>query len=325
MKIAKIESSSNLRGYYLSEIGGRNENQDHVGVRDTPLGPLAIVCDGMGGMRGGSMASALAVAAILEYFSSLSDYADPKESLYDAICAANQRIFTESTNNPELSGMGTTVTALLLNKKYAVAGFVGDSRIYQFRRGRKNFRTNDHSMVFQMVTAGIITEEQARLSAQSNIITKALGIAETVEPEIYQLPYLKGDRFLLCTDGFWGAMPESQLIRRICTKGLLRNALQETAETVNALGFSRGGKHDNFSAAVIDIYSESELKPTMSKKNKIILLALTGLLAASITLNVMQCKRIQTLKTPVPEQQVSVGNDGESEINHETTQSIIDK
>lgn len=88
--------------------------------------------------------------------------------------------------------MGTTVTVLLINEEKATVAYVGDSRIYQIRKGRKIFRTFDHSMVFRMVKKKIITEEQARLSAQSNIILRAVGLKPDLDVDVFDLPYDKG-------------------------------------------------------------------------------------------------------------------------------------
>lgn len=93
--------------------------------------------------------------------------------------------------------------------KFATIAHVGDSRVYQFRGRTKIFRTFDHSMVFDLVKQKVITEEQARLSAQSNVITRALGIKPDLEVEILERPFEAGDRFLLCTDGIHGSIEEN--------------------------------------------------------------------------------------------------------------------
>ena len=297
--IHKIDTKTDCRGYYISEIGGRCENQDFVDYRDTPLGLAVVVCDGMGGMNGGSTASSLAVKTILSCLEAAEEGESPEDAVDAAIRAANKEVYTQGKESPELAGMGTTVTIVLFHPDYAVAGFVGDSRIYQFRRKRKVFRTNDHSMVFQMVSAGIITEEQARLSAQSNIIMRALGIAEEVEPDVFCLPYLKGDRFLLCTDGFWGCMSEKELIGHLHQKGSLRTTLSDLSDRVQALGISHGGHHDNYTAALIDIQYDSNTKPKMSKRNKIAFIVLLALLLLSLAGNVWLLSKVRSLKNPV--------------------------
>ena len=100
--------------------------------------------------------------------------------------------------------MGSTCTVLLINDTSAIVAHVGDSRVYQIRGRNKIFRTFDHSMVFDLVKQKVITEEQARLSAQSNVITRALGIKPDIEVDVVELPYDAGDRFILTTDGIHG-------------------------------------------------------------------------------------------------------------------------
>ena len=113
-----IKSVFPLKGVIDSRIGGRSENQDGYGYRDTSIGTIIVVCDGMGGMQGGRYASALAVNSIIHSFDMASKKEDVKEVLRRAIEKANNDILCAGAENPELYGMGTTVTALLLNQKW---------------------------------------------------------------------------------------------------------------------------------------------------------------------------------------------------------------
>ena len=134
--VLPIESKLNITGFIDSRQGGRTENQDSAGVRDTPLGTLVIVCDGMGGMQGGSTASQMAVKSILEFMMQSDVRSNPAMTLVKAIRNANMAICKESQNNPEIRGMGTTVTAVLFSPRSALAAYVGDSRIYQLRKNK---------------------------------------------------------------------------------------------------------------------------------------------------------------------------------------------
>ena len=196
-----------------SRTGGRDENQDSYGYAQTAWGFLVTVCDGMGGGPGGKTASTIAVNEIVAGVEGASKDEEVSNILIKAIRRANMAIIEAGNENPSLKGMGSTATVLLLSERAAQIAFVGDSRIYQLRGKRKVFRTFDHSMVFDLVKQNVITEEQARLSAQSNIITRALGIKPDVEVDIQELPYEKGDRFVLCSDGIHGTMPEKQLLK----------------------------------------------------------------------------------------------------------------
>ena len=284
--VTPIEIKGKTLGFIDSRIGGRKENQDSAGLKETKLGYLVVVCDGMGGMQGGSVASQLAVQTILETVASADKQSNPSMTLIKAIRNANMAIIEEGQNNPNLQGMGTTVTALLLTPYSALTAYVGDSRIYQLRKGKKVFRTFDHSMVFEMVRKKVISEEQARLSAQSNVILKALGITPDIEVEIEELPYLKGDRFILCTDGFWGAMPEDEFIRHLSENNPINKILDSTANVVESIGRNSGNEYDNLTAAILEMNNNSILKEEMSKRAKIIIMILAILLLASIILNV---------------------------------------
>ena len=284
--VTPIEIKGKTLGFIDSRIGGRKENQDSAGLKETKLGYLVVVCDGMGGMQGGSVASQLAVKTILETVASADKQSNPSMTLIKAIRNANIAIIEEGQNNPNLQGMGTTVTALLLTPYSALTAYVGDSRIYQLRKGKKVFRTFDHSMVFEMVRKKVISEEQARLSAQSNVILKALGITPDIEIEIEERPYLKGDRFILCTDGFWGAMPEDEFVRHLSENNPINKILDSTANVVESIGRNSGNEYDNLTAAILEMNSNSILKENMNKKAKIIIMILAILLLASILLNV---------------------------------------
>jgi len=202
-----------------SNIGGRIENQDFYDSAQTKFGELIIVCDGMGGHNGGLHAAERAVHIIIEEVTKSYD-TNPAKTLQGAILNANEAIWQESSTNASLKGMGSTVVALLITTERAICCHVGDSRIYQLRKGKILHRTSDHSLVFELVRQGKMTEEQARLSDKSNVITRSLGIRASVNVEITDnLSYKTGDRFLLCTDGIWSMIPENQLIRMISEEG----------------------------------------------------------------------------------------------------------
>lgn len=287
--VIPIDIKGKTLGFIDSRIGGRKENQDSAGIKETQLGYLVVVCDGMGGMQGGSTASQLAVKTILETVASADKQSNPSMTLIKAIRNANMAIIEEGQKNPELHGMGTTVTALLLTDYSAITAYIGDSRIYQLRDGKKIFRTFDHSMVFEMVKKKVISEEQARLSAQSNVILKALGINPDIEIEITERPYQKGDKFILCTDGFWGAMPEEEFIRHLSEKSPINKILESTANIVESIGRNSGSEYDNLTAAILEMSNNSILKEKMNKTAKIIIAVLSILLIGSMALNVSYC------------------------------------
>ena len=292
MELQKIYSEDTriLTAFAESRIGGRPENQDSYGWKDTSIGYLVTVCDGMGGGVGGKTASTIAVKEIIAGVSEANEDEEVSNIIIKAIRRANMAIIEAGNANPSLKGMGTTATVLLVSDKSAHIAHVGDSRVYQFRDGKKIFRTFDHSMVFEMVSQGIITEEQARLSAQSNIITRALGIKPDVEVEIHEVSYNAGDRFLLCSDGIHGTMPEEILIKKATSKKNKLGALTDDIATmVDNEGRTSGGGHDNLTIAIIDTKINSKLRPKMTKQVKLTIMGLAVLLIFSFALNIAQC------------------------------------
>jgi serine/threonine protein phosphatase PrpC len=240
----------------------------------------------MGGAKGGSTASKLAVETIMEEVLNTT-LTDAGEILANAITKANSAVYQAGRAYPDLQGMGTTVVALLINEYKATTAHVGDSRIYQIRGSSKVFRTFDHSMVFELVRRGRISEEQARLSAESNVILRALGTKPEVEVEINtDIPYLKGDRFLLCSDGICGAVHEKEILKLAGKDKSVEKTAEMLVETIDSIGIEKGGGHDNLTAALIELNTNSKIQPQMNKKNKIIIGILTILLLISIGLNI---------------------------------------
>lgn len=286
MDSIKIETKLKAEAYAITEIGGRRENQDSCYYINTPLGTVITVCDGMGGMNGGKKASSTAVTTILNTFKEADAKSDLKELIVKAIKNANDAIIAFADSNPDFAGMGTTTTVAVFNEKSAVLAHVGDSRIYQLRGRRKVFRTFDHSMVFDLVRRKVITEEQARLSEQSNVITRALGAKPSASllVDVAERPYKKGDRFILCTDGFWGMYPEKDFLSLVKRRKniALSDHILDIATELNEYGKAKGGGHDNLTAAFVDMNRKSTKKEKMSKSRIIILAVLSFIVIAAI-------------------------------------------
>ena len=272
-----ITTSTPFIGFVDSRKGGRVENQDTCGYADTSFGLLVVVCDGMGGGPGGKLASSLAVDTIIRVVRDTTVTVEPEEVLKNAIQIANQVLIKRIVDNPSLRGMGTTVAALLINDYAAILAHAGDSRI----------RTTDHSVVSELVRKGTLTEEQARLSAQSNVITRALGVSPEVEVDITELAYEKGDRFMLCTDGIWGNITEKELIKIAAGTKSPGGAVESLVIRVDEQGFAAGGVHDNLTVALIETTSNSILKEKMSKRARIIITALSAVCLVSIVGNIL--------------------------------------
>lgn len=284
-------------GFLESRIGGRSENQDSFGYIETPDGLLVIVCDGMGGGPGGKTASSTVVEVVRQSVLESSNLHKSREdALKIAVERAHEVLLNKMQEFPSLKGMGTTIAALYINNESAVLLHIGDSRLYKIRGSEKVFRTQDHSMVGEMVRNGTLTEEQARLSAQANIITRAIGIDGKNKPDIDIIPFEKGDRFVLCSDGIWGAMPEAQLIKCFSERRSLANIVESISNKVDAMGHDKGNHHDNLTLAMVETKIDSKLKEKMNRKAKIIIGAVGLLLVVSLIFNMVQsCSKSKNL------------------------------
>ena len=298
--IQQLKTPDFITGFAESRIGGRSENQDSYGYSDTPYGFVVTVCDGMGGGPGGKTASSIAVSEIISGIKEGNSDDTATNIVIKAIRRANLAIIEAGNITPALKGMGSTCTVLLISEESAIVAHVGDSRVYQLRGKNKVFRTFDHSMVFDLVKQKVITEEQARLSAQSNVITRALGIKSDIEVDVTELPYDTGDRFLLTTDGIHGSVSEIELIEMASDKKhALGIVTDEIATTIDGKGRNEGGGHDNLTIAIIETKINSKLRSKMNTKLKFTLIGLIAICIVSIAFNVILCSRKASTSTGV--------------------------
>ncbi len=222
-------------------------------MADTPLGLLVIVCDGMGGGPAGKTASTIAARAIAEAVMASAPESDPSDAMRRSVEAANVAVVDATRQNPALRGMGTTCVAVLVGNGMATVAHVGDSRCYQIRGGKMVFRTADHSYVAELVRKGELTEEEARNSNFSNVITRAIGGADTVEVEIDRVETEPGDRFALMTDGIWGAVKEEDLVDALGQERPIIELVGGIAEAIDNYGRDNGGGHDNLTLAIVSL------------------------------------------------------------------------
>lgn len=254
--------------YGRTGIGGRSENQDAYGGWTLNGNVILTVCDGMGGMNGGQTASRIAATEIIQTVLQQPVEKWNQELVAAAVNNANSAVYRKSVAEPQLRGMGTTATVLMLTPEAAYLTHIGDSRVYQLRDRKKVFRTFDHSKVFEMVAQKMMTEEQARTSSFSNVITRALGIRPTVEMTVEKLPYKKGDRFVLCCDGVWNCLPESEMINLFIEKDTAPAEVRYLTESVNGIGVENGDSHDNLTAIIADMMKSSRYQYSLFKPLK---------------------------------------------------------
>ena len=193
----------------------RQENQDDYRAGELPGGAVwALVCDGMGGAKGGREASQGACNVIENFFQ--EQYAQcgagqEEPFLKKALLYANRFVFQKAAHEEALAGMGTTAVCALVRSGQIYLCHAGDSRAYLFRDGKLVQLTHDHSYVQELVDCGTITVEEAEHHPQKNIITRALGVDYRLEPEYTHAALHGGDLLLLCSDGLTNAVPREQM------------------------------------------------------------------------------------------------------------------
>lgn len=236
----------------------RKVNQDAY-LRDDLLG-LYVVADGMGGHAAGEVASQEAVDTLYGMIKrGLSNIGDKlmggiSEGNARAACrlvegavqAATYMVFAMAELDREKTGMGTTISALLVLGNYAVIGQVGDSRVYQVREGKAQQLTEDHTLIAWEIKQGLITPEQARRSPHRNIITRAVGNRDYVQVDTSLVELLPADRYLLCSDGLHGYLRTDE-IAPLCTADG-----QTVINELLGLANQRGGK-DNITAVLVEV------------------------------------------------------------------------
>src|SRR5262245_57925609 len=200
-------------------------------------GVLVVVADGMGGSRAGEVASRLAVETVMRHYREARGE-DALEDLHHAVEEANRIVHRESAAHPEMSGMGTTCTAVVLRGADAYIAHVGDSRAYLVRDGAIRQLTRDHSLVAQLVRDGQLTPEQARVDPRRNVVTRSVGVGPHVEIDADPEPGLlrPGDTLLICSDGLHGVVADEEL-KAAASKPNLAQACRDAI----ALANSRGG------------------------------------------------------------------------------------
>lgn len=249
--------------YGYTCVGGRSEDQDCLAFDNVNGRHIFIVCDGMGGHAGGCVASTTAAMTLTESFHRQAEIVPTKDAIITAVNEANAAVYEKSQREPRLRGMGTTLTLLVIDSQAAYVTHVGDSRIYQLRKGRKIFRTFDNSMVFEQVAKGKLTEEAARVHPRSNILSKAIGILPDVEVVVTKLEYRAKDRFVLCCDGVWNSQPEADIIKMFTAHADLETTILSTMTLVEKIGKENGGQHDNHTMIAVDMKSDSKYKKSL--------------------------------------------------------------
>ena len=248
----------------------RDHNEDSLVV--TP--PLFAVADGMGGHAAGEVASEIAVRVLSELAPEHPDV----EALGRAIEEANRAVIQAAREGRGRQGMGTTMTAAMLEGERLVIAQVGDSRAYLLHQGKLQQLTRDHSLMADMIEAGQLTPEEARTHPQRSVITRALGSDAHLHPDIYEINVETGDRLRICSDGLSGMIFDDQIentLRRV--QDPQRCASQLVNEAIAA------GGHDNVTVIVADVTGYAEVRrKKLARKTKLSIALVLVLFAAII-------------------------------------------
>jgi protein phosphatase len=236
----------------------RAHNEDSI-ASDGEKG-LVVLADGMGGYNAGEVASGMATTVIITELQQLLDKRTPSETdpsgqliahqlLQEQIAKANTSIYQAAQSQPQYAGMGTTlVVALFYDNKMTVA-HIGDSRLYRMRGDELKQVTKDHSLLQEQIDSGVITPQQAKQSQNKNLVTRALGIDPTVEPEIHDHDALPGDIYLLCSDGLCDMVGDEDIGLALQTlSSNLKLCAQHLVQTAN----DNGGR-DNISVILVRV------------------------------------------------------------------------
>ncbi|MGH2641776.1 MAG: Stp1/IreP family PP2C-type Ser/Thr phosphatase [Actinomycetota bacterium] len=235
-----------------SDIGRVREKNDDSILVDPPL---YIVADGMGGHRGGDVASQLALETIEQLASS------GRGTLPDHVREANRAVWDRSVEDERLSGMGTTLTAAQIDGANALIAHVGDSRAYLLREGKLRQLTTDHTLVERMVKSGEITEAEADVHPHKNVLTRALGTDQEVEVDEDTIALLDGDQLLLCSDGLTGMVTEDQIQAIMENSDQPQQAADRLVKAAN-----RAGGIDNISVVVLAALGEGDEAPARPRR-----------------------------------------------------------
>lgn len=240
-----------MQVYGKTDVGRvRSSNQDAFvcgRLSDTAL--FAVVCDGMGGTRGGNVASSIAVRVIADRIAdTYRETMTPQSIRYmleSAVAAANVEVFDAAMADTQLRGMGTTVVAVVMTGREGVVAHIGDSRAYRISPEGIEQVTRDHSVVQAMVEKGQISESEARNHPRKHFITRALGVEETVECELNDITVSEGEALLVCTDGLTNMVDTEDIYTTVTTA-----VTEDIADRLISKANMAGGS-DNITVAVL--------------------------------------------------------------------------
>lgn len=235
----------------------RTCNEDAIAC--IPRLGIVVLADGMGGHNAGEIASGMATSFLVNEYDRLLSERPPAHApgaeirpivetlTRELIADVNLAIFQASEGNPHYKGMGTTLVVAVFYDNRMLVAHIGDSRLYRFRAGELSQLTKDHSLLQEWIDSGMITPEQALTAQHKNLVTRALGVEATVEPEIHEHQVMPGDLFLLCSDGLYDMVSDGDIA---ATLGAVGANLPLAAAQLIDQANDHGGK-DNISVVLV--------------------------------------------------------------------------
>ena len=242
-----------MKTFSMTDIGRKREiNQDYVFATDETIGNLPnllVVADGMGGHRAGDFASRFTVEVLAEEVQNSKD-THPEQILGNAIQTANERLMEEAAKDSRLEGMGTTLVAATILDHVLYFANVGDSRLYLINKEIRQL-SKDHSMVEEMVRLGGLTEEEAKHHPDKNIITRAMGVKDKVEPDFFEYRLKGGDTILMCSDGLTNMVDDDEIFQIVKSARDIVEAVETLIQRANENGGS-----DNIGIVLAQPYAD---------------------------------------------------------------------
>ena len=242
-----------MKTFSMTDIGRKREiNQDYVFATDETIGNLPnllVVADGMGGHRAGDFASRFTVEVLAEEVQN-SKETHPEQILGNAIQTANERLMEEAAKDSRREGMGTTLVAATILDHVLYFANVGDSRLYLINKEIRQL-SKDHSMVEEMVRLGGLTEEEAKHHPDKNIITRAMGVKDKVEPDFFEYRLKGGDTILMCSDGLTNMVDDDEIFQIVKSARDIVEAVETLIQRANENGGS-----DNIGIVLAQPYAD---------------------------------------------------------------------
>lgn len=307
-----MSSGPSYRTALTQHVGERDYQEDSVRTAACRWGNLVMVADGMGGAAGGEVASRMALEELPAILDGDETSQGAVEALTKAIQETNARVHRAAKEgDPALRSMGTTLVVALLQDDAFYLGHVGDSRAYLLRRGELACLTQDHTKVQELLSAGLLTSEEADEHPEGHVLSRNIGGREKVDPAVVgPFPLEGGDRLMLCSDGLWGVLPQEE-IARLLGSAPPKEAGAALVEAVLARGTKASGGDsslDNVTVAVVEVERVVETssarqasKPAGQSRMLLVGVVTVGLALAALAL-LWRFRTSQAAPAPVPPQ-----------------------